>query len=138
MPRRRITSTRSRLKTDEHLSTIEVRGLGTKIIEDFDYWTGEHIKAAIMQSPSADVFGLQMDIDMVNADIEWMQDVCKRLREASDLAMAVARQHELIRHMREDHDGLKEAEIEQRIAKADQLASGKLRELEKALAEALR
>lgn len=138
MAQRRITSSRSRLKGGEALSTIELRGLGTKMIEDFDYWTGEHIKQVIMSNRSSDVDGMKLDIDMVNADIEWMEDVCKSLRKASELAMAITRQHELIRHMREDHDGLKEAEIEQRVAKADEIASGKLGELSKALAEALR
>jgi hypothetical protein len=111
------------------------RGFTYKIVEDFDYWSGEQIKQAIRDNPD-DEQGLRWELELM--DIDSMEIICERLRNASELAMKVAHVKEQIRHMREDHDGLKEAEVEQRRAKADEFERDKLPALQAALTEALR
>jgi hypothetical protein len=138
---KRITSSRSRVKhTDVPLWFSWMR-FTDNIVQDFDWWMAEFLKHTVDSNErfgDGSVEGLKWDIELVESNIEYMEHVCERLREACNLVNAIARQREQIRHMREDREGFTAFEVQQRQAKANELESGKLKQLEDALKEAMR
>ncbi len=138
---RRFTSSRMRLQDGESVDTMPIYAANSLIIyasDDFEYWIGEQVKrAATDRHRTMGTTEWSIEHNVLDR-VERMEEICKALRAQADLVLAVERQREQIRHLREDNDGFSEFEIKQRQRKANELEAGKLVELEAALTEALR